>query len=759
MNTIHATIAANARPFIVEVDKAGKATKRFTAETQRTKRPLDSMGQSGRKAAANMGVLSSSLGTLTPQLSGVGTAITSLGTSFGGVGIAVTAGAVAFAAAGGAIARAGDQFNLVQARLQTLTGSAEQASATMQALFDLATDTGTSFKTLSDVTARFTLGLTDLGYGQQQIVDLSEAMVKMGALSGAGAQEFNNAMIQFSQSLASGEFRGEEFRSVAEQMPFVLKILARELGVTTGQLREMAHAGQLTAQVVVPALLDNLGEIRADFDSLPFTMGRGFTAAGAAGNELLVTMDKILGLSEAMSAGLLKVRDAFSVTNDFLNLLAPSLTERQALEAELFDLKNNLAEQLSFNPMGRGLLYHWLFGDSADETQNRIKEIEARLKELGNQGASISLSDSLPTISNGVSDEVRINAAKRYSKLQDEIFSKQLALMPLYERQRTLTQLWQAEQLTALDEIEQQEGAKARGIAIQRGKVNKIAAAELGKIQQAEAESLQQALKKSESEIERAQAEALSNATDWQSGLIRAQNAVREAANDNAKQMEKLYTNAFDGITESLIDMVITGKANFSDLAQSIIRDLIKIQLQQTVTAHLQGLLGSAASALGAGLFGGDITPALQNAGYSGDPAVYANGFHQGGIAGGTPTFTRSISSTLFDGAKRYHGGGMPGLRHDEVPAILQRGEGVFTQAQMRALAPVNDNKPPVVVNIINHAGVQVKQQERRTADGGIEVQVLLEAFDNDLAGKLERGEGATASVLENVYGQRRQGQ
>ena len=58
-------------------------------------------------------------------------------------------------------------------------------------------------------------------------------------------------------------------------------------------------------------------------------------------------------------------------------------------------------------------------------------------------------------------------------------------------------------------------------------------------------------------------------------------------------------------------------------------------------------------------------------------------GFHQGGVVGRESTFLRNVPASVFQGAPRFHGGGLAG---DEVPAILQRGEGVFTANQMKAM-------------------------------------------------------------------------
>jgi hypothetical protein len=59
---------------------------------------------------------------------------------------------------------------------------------------------------------------------------------------------------------------------------------------------------------------------------------------------------------------------------------------------------------------------------------------------------------------------------------------------------------------------------------------------------------------------------------------------------------------------------------------------------------------------------------------------------HGGGTAGASLWMTRNVSPMLFGAAPRYHGGGIAGLRSDEVPAILQRGEVIRTRQQERAL-------------------------------------------------------------------------
>jgi len=92
-----------------------------------------------------------------------------------------------------------------------------------------------------------------------------------------------------------------------------------------------------------------------------------------------------------------------------------------------------------------------------------------------------------------------------------------------------------------------------------------------------------------------------------------------------------------------------------------------------------------------------------------------ALGSHGGGIAGReAPAFYRMVPNLAFAGAPRFHGGFAP----DEYPAVLQRGEGVFTAGQMKAMGLMvagsgGDSGPNVEVNIINQSGTELSGKQR----------------------------------------------
>ncbi|PTX49060.1 tail length tape measure protein [Gemmobacter caeni] len=57
---------------------------------------------------------------------------------------------------------------------------------------------------------------------------------------------------------------------------------------------------------------------------------------------------------------------------------------------------------------------------------------------------------------------------------------------------------------------------------------------------------------------------------------------------------------------------------------------------------------------------------------------------HTGGVIGTDALSTKVVNPAVFSGAMRYHGGGFPGLKPNEVPTVLEMGEEVLTASDPR---------------------------------------------------------------------------
>ena len=174
--------------------------------------------------------------------------------------------------------------------------------------------------------------------------------------------------------------------------------------------------------------------------------------------------------------------------------------------------------------------------------------------------------------------------------------------------------------------------------------------------------------------------EALKEATkDGTYVLESAQQALIDYSANATKYGDEIasaMTSAFKGAEDALTDFVMTGKLDFASLANSIVADITRIAIRSAI-------LGPISSSLGGALGGGGFDLG----------GMFAGVFHNGGIVGSGGNTGRQVSAAAFIGAPRYHNGGIAGLRPNEVPAILERGERVVPKKEV-------DRGRNVVVNM-----------------------------------------------------------
>ncbi|MBM1196773.1 tape measure protein [Pseudomonas weihenstephanensis] len=203
--------------------------------------------------------------------------------SMNGAGNAARAAGSAFAALGAGqvareVIRLTDAFKSMQGSLALVSASTGAASQAFSELLGMANNTGSSLESTVALYTRLANATKGVGYSQEQLLNVTDAINKAFVVSGATAQEASNAAIQLSQGLAAGALRGEELNSVMEQGPRITRALADYLGVTNGQIRAMAAEGKITAEVVTNALLRSLSSLNEELDRMPRRFEQASTA-------------------------------------------------------------------------------------------------------------------------------------------------------------------------------------------------------------------------------------------------------------------------------------------------------------------------------------------------------------------------------------------------------------------------------------------------------------------------------------------------
>ena len=245
----------------------------------------------------------------------------------------------------------------------------------------------------------------------------------------------------------------------------------------------------------------------------------------------------------------------------------------------------------------------------------------------------------------------------------------------------------------------------------------------------------------------------------WSDGVQRAIRDYLDEAGDAAKQFERVTTRALQASEDAFVQWAQTGKFSAKDLFNTIAEKALRAAYRMAVVAPLNNILDTIFVALAP-------TPAVTGGPYAGAAPgtapvipVYsvplpAPLLHTGGVIGRDALPVRMVDPRVFDGAARYHRGGIVGGAGD-MPIWSQAGEGVFTPGQMRSLAPVADARPlvNVAVNVRNTApGTRASADVRREPGGDLTLDIVIEQVEAGMARRIGRSEGL-APMLERRYG------
>lgn len=214
------------------------------------------------------------------------------------------------------LARLADNYQLIGARLRVATGAAENFVEIQNAIFKVSQQTNTSLESTSDLYARVARSTRDLGISQEQTLALTQAVNQSLRLSGAGASEASALVTQFGQALSSGVLRGDEFNSVMENGSRLALALADGLNVGVGQLRAMAEQGELTAGVVIKALLSQQKIIADEAASIPLTIGAAYTNLENALTRYVGQANEAASVTGTIANGISGLADNFDEVAD-----------------------------------------------------------------------------------------------------------------------------------------------------------------------------------------------------------------------------------------------------------------------------------------------------------------------------------------------------------------------------------------------------------------------------------------------------------
>lgn len=170
-----------------------------------------------------------------------------------------------------------DTMSQINAKIDLINDGQQTTAELQEMIYASAQRSRGAYESTANLVARIGQNAGDAFGSNAEMIQFAENLNKQFVIAGASREEMASATLQLTQALGAGVLRGEELNAVFESAPNVIRNIADYLGVSVGEIRQMASEGQITADVVKNALLGATDEINETFKEMPMTLAQAFT--------------------------------------------------------------------------------------------------------------------------------------------------------------------------------------------------------------------------------------------------------------------------------------------------------------------------------------------------------------------------------------------------------------------------------------------------------------------------------------------------
>ena len=423
-------------------------------------------------------------------------------------------------------------------------------------------------------------GITDI-YGRLRPIGVTLKEIEttyMGfnvatKLAGVSAQQASGAFLQLSQALGSGRLQGDEYRSIAEQLPILTQVIAKEMGKPVGQIKKLASEGKVTSEVVIKALKRieqdggksieklMLRSPEQQFKNLQNAISDLSVELGAYLVPIVVEVSKVLTAivrtvskaPEWLKASAVGIGGVVTVTGILVPLIYKAYTAVRILRVFIY---RKLLPTLGLTKAAMGPIVLGLTAVSIAIAKMSMDWIAAKDAEEEHMEVMKSLNKEIITTAISTAEQtkqVHLNsqawwenmkflpfASIQYSKLDGKIKATEEQLAELNQKLLDLPGQIAADEIVKASEA--------------MGALRDITAQTSAQFQDSFAKKMQQ---------------------------------YGKTVNDFGGQVGDIVVKSFRGMEDALVNFVQTGKMNFRDFANSIIADMTRIAIRQAIIAPL----------------------------------------------------------------------------------------------------------------------------------------------------------------------------
>ena len=199
------------------------------------------------------------------------------------------------------IAKTADEMQGLENQVRLVTQGEEQREEVQRRLLVIANKNFADIEAVTGSYQRNAFALAQLGKSQMDVLNFTDALSLAMRTGGRSMLEQKSAVYQLSQAMGAGKLMGDEFRSISENAPILLKYIAKEMGVAQGALKELGSEGKITSEIIYNAMMKARPEMEKMAQSLPITMSQAWQQVN---NSYKTFIDNFMNGTGGMSQGI-----------------------------------------------------------------------------------------------------------------------------------------------------------------------------------------------------------------------------------------------------------------------------------------------------------------------------------------------------------------------------------------------------------------------------------------------------------------------
>lgn len=238
--------------------------------------------------------------------------------------------------------RLSDDISNANTRLSIITSNLSEQKDLQAKIMASAKSSRSSYLEMANATTKMKMLAPDSFKNNEEALKFTEILKKSLTISGADKASKDGAFLQITQAMTSGRLQEDDFRSMTENVPMVADAIAKYMGKSKAELKELSSKGLITADIVKNALFSASDEINKKFETMPKTFSGittdfknkiievfepiGEKITQIMGSESITKVIDNIGIALLIGANILGVFvDGIAFLIDNLDILTPAL--------------------------------------------------------------------------------------------------------------------------------------------------------------------------------------------------------------------------------------------------------------------------------------------------------------------------------------------------------------------------------------------------------------------------------------------------